>query len=158
MWFVQNHCRDLRPGYDHLLRYLEAAQAIIASEPASFRRCYGSEFTDRFGNARWGTRTTGTGRHAFDRVCASRNITHKLTRPYRPQTNGMVERFNRRLAEAIRARSAARRNNGKNKFDSHTERNAFIHSFVDTYNRTRLRCLNYSAPLEALINHTEHNT
>ena len=44
MWFVQNHCRDLRPGYDHLLRYLVAAQAIIASRPASFQRCYGPEF------------------------------------------------------------------------------------------------------------------
>jgi hypothetical protein len=27
---LQNHCRDLRPGHDHLLRYLVAAQAIIA--------------------------------------------------------------------------------------------------------------------------------
>jgi putative transposase len=30
VWFVQNHCRDLRPGYDNLLRYMRAAQAIIA--------------------------------------------------------------------------------------------------------------------------------
>ncbi|WP_233145805.1 transposase, partial [Phaeobacter sp. 22II1-1F12B] len=29
---------------DHLLRYLEAAQAIIALKPASLRRCYGPEF------------------------------------------------------------------------------------------------------------------
>jgi len=41
---VQNHCRDLRHGYDQLLRYLRAAQVIIASKPASFRRCYGPEF------------------------------------------------------------------------------------------------------------------
>ena len=44
MWFVQNHCRDPRPGYDHLLRYSKAAQAIIASQSALFRRCYGPEF------------------------------------------------------------------------------------------------------------------
>ena len=44
MWFVQNHCRDLRPGYDHLLRYLRAAQVAIASQSASFRMCYGPEF------------------------------------------------------------------------------------------------------------------
>ena len=44
MWCVQNHCRDLRPGYDHLLRYLKAAQVVIAYQSASFRRCYGSEF------------------------------------------------------------------------------------------------------------------
>jgi len=29
---------------DHLLRYLRAAQAIIAYQSASFRRCYGPEF------------------------------------------------------------------------------------------------------------------
>jgi hypothetical protein len=27
-----------------MLRYMRAAQEIIASKPASFRRCYGSEF------------------------------------------------------------------------------------------------------------------
>ena len=40
----KNHCRDLRRGDDHLLRYLGAAQAVIASQPASFRRCYATEF------------------------------------------------------------------------------------------------------------------
>ncbi len=38
---------DLRPGYDRPLRYLGAAQAIIASLSASFRRCYGPEFIAR---------------------------------------------------------------------------------------------------------------
>lgn len=47
MWCVQNHCRDLRPGYDHLLRYLKAAQVVIAYQSASFRRCYGPEFIAR---------------------------------------------------------------------------------------------------------------
>ncbi|EFO34013.1 integrase catalytic region [Roseibium sp. TrichSKD4] len=41
---LQNHCRDLTPGYDHLLRYLRAAQAIIAAKSAPFRECYGPEF------------------------------------------------------------------------------------------------------------------
>jgi len=40
----KNHFRDLRRGDDHLLRYLGAAQAVIASQPASFRRRYGTEF------------------------------------------------------------------------------------------------------------------
>src|SRR5260370_5861682 len=30
-----------------------------------------------------------------------RAITHRLTKPFRPQTNGMVERFNRRLGEHL---------------------------------------------------------
>ena len=33
---VQNHCRDLRHGYDHLLHYLRAAHVVIASKSASF--------------------------------------------------------------------------------------------------------------------------
>ena len=53
----------------------------------------GSEFTDRFGDARWRKRDKGTGAHLFDQVCRRHGLVHKLTRPYRPQTNGMVERF-----------------------------------------------------------------
>ena len=32
-------------------------------------------------------------------TCAERNIKHKRTRPYRPQTNGKIERFHRTLAD-----------------------------------------------------------
>jgi transposase len=118
----------------------------------------GSEFTDRFGGAYWTTVHTPTGRHPFDKVCAANGIKHKLTRPFKPQTNGMAERFNRRIAQAIQSAPAASRNGGKNKFDSHEDRNAFIHTFVHDYNRTRLRCLGYLAPLQALANQTGHNT
>jgi len=61
----------------------------------------GAEFTDRFGDARWRKRDRGTGDHPFDQVCQHHGVRHKLTRPHHPQTNGMVERFNRRLAEAL---------------------------------------------------------
>ena len=115
----------------------------------------GGEFTDRFAT---GEDRPPTGKHPIDRLCARHGIKHRLTRPFRPQTNGMVERFNRRLAEAMRRHKAAQRNGGKNKFDSHAERNAFIATVVDNYNRTRLRCLGYHAPIEALLNQAEHNT
>jgi transposase len=118
----------------------------------------GSEFTDRFGDARWRRRRHGTGRHAFDQLCADHGIKHRLTRPYRPQTNGMVERFNRRLSEAIAAKTSVAKNQGKNKFNTHDERNAFLHDFLDRYNRTRLKCLRYRAPLEALANPPGPNT
>jgi transposase InsO family protein len=36
---------------------------------------------------------------AFARLCAEREVRHRFTRPYRPQTNGKVERFNRTLLE-----------------------------------------------------------
>jgi hypothetical protein len=58
----------------------------------------------------------------------------------------------RRIAAAIRAGQAAGRNGGKNKFDSHQERNGFLVRLVGDYHRTRLKCLAYKAPLEALNN------
>lgn len=118
----------------------------------------GAEFTDRFGAARWRTERRATGEHAFDQVCAKAGIQHRLTRPFRPQTNGLVERFNRRLAEAIAARPAIAKNEGKNKFHSHAERDAFLHDFVHRYNRTRLKCLDYRAPAELIANPPGLNT
>lgn len=35
----------------------------------------------------------------FQQLLADNDIKHKWTRPYRPQTNGKVERFNRTLQE-----------------------------------------------------------
>jgi transposase-like protein len=118
----------------------------------------GSEFTDRFGSARWRRKPEPTGDHAFDKTCAAHGIKHKLTRPFSPQTNGMVERFNRRLGEAIAARQSVARNEGKNKFLTHADRDAFLKDVVFNYNRTRLRCLGYKAPLEILANLPGHNT
>lgn len=120
----------------------------------------GAEFTDRFGSARWksAAQLKATGRHPFDRICADHGIEHRLIKPFRPQTNGMVERFNRRMADAIRAKPAVAANKGKNKFLTHKERDAFIEKFVHTYNRTRLRCLGWKSPDETLVNLTGHDT
>ena len=125
----------------------------------------GSEFTDRFGDARWRKRERGTGRHPFDRLCAARGVVHRLTRPYRPQTNGLADPrvkpkgdgFNRRLAEAV-AVAPDRKAPSKNRFANPQERDAFLLTFVRDYNRTRLRCLDDKAPAEALANLPGHNT
>ena len=120
----------------------------------------GSEFTDRFGAARWKKRKDlrPTGTHQFDQVCARHAIEHRLIRPGRPQTNGMAERFNRRLSEAIAAKPNVAANRGKNKFNNHAERNAFIAEIVHRYNRTRLKCLGYTTPLSLIANHPGPNT
>ena len=62
----------------------------------------GSEFTDRFAvDKKAKPHDQPSGQHAFDRICTSTTITHRLIRPFHPQTNGMVERFNRRLGEHL---------------------------------------------------------
>ena len=40
------------------------------------------------------------GMHIFGRVCNENGITHKLTKPYHPWTNGQAERMNRTIKEA----------------------------------------------------------
>ena len=70
----------------------------------------------------------------------------------------MVERFNRRINEAIAQRGKISDNSGKNTFHSHPERNSYIINFVEAYNRTALQCLNYRAPCSVLLdNYPEGN-
>jgi transposase-like protein len=117
----------------------------------------GSEFTDRFAvDMKNKPHDRPSGKHPFDLICAKRKIDHRLTRPYRPQTNGLVERFNRRIAEAIGREP--KRGIAHRTFVNQADRDAFLHRFVDNYNRTRLKCLGYKAPCEALINLPGPNT
>ncbi len=117
----------------------------------------GAEFTDRFAvDMKGKPYDQPSGKHPFDIVCAGRGIRHRLTRPYRPQTNGLVERFNRRIAEAIGREP--KRGIARRLFSSHADRDDFLNRFVHDYNRTRLKCLGYIAPLEALANLTRPNT
>jgi len=60
----------------------------------------GKEFTDRLFGLR---RRAATGAHEFDRLCADLGIEHRLTPPMRPQTNGMVERFNGRIEDVLQS-------------------------------------------------------
>ncbi len=117
----------------------------------------GSEFTDRFAvDMKGKPEGKPSGRHPFDRLCAAASIEHRLTRPYNPQTNGMAERFNRRIAEAVgreKKRGIAHR-----LFANHADRNAFLNQFVNDYNHTQLKCLGYQAPLQALANLAGPNT
>jgi hypothetical protein len=69
----------------------------------------------------------------------------------------MVERFNRRIGEHLN-RMPQNRAAHHRRFLDHTERDAYLNTFVADYNQTRLRCLNYQAPAQVLANLTGHNT
>jgi transposase InsO family protein len=107
----------------------------------------GFEWTDR---AAGRVKAKPTGKHPVDRFCAAQGIEHRLTRLRRPQTNGMVERFNRRISEALAAKQRIRDNAGRNCFATHAERNDYIRRFVHNYNRTRLLCLQQRSPLQMM--------
>ena len=66
--------------------------------------------------------------HAWRDACAELGITPKRTRPYRPQTNGKVERYQRTLSREW-ARSQA--------WDSNAHRSAHLQAFLDRYNYRR---------------------
>src|SRR5215469_8428741 len=138
--------------------FLERFLARFPLEVHTILTDNGSESTDRFAvdkKAKPHDKPSGT--HAFDRLCTARAITHRLTRPFRPQTNGMVERFNRRLGEHL-DRVPQNRTAHHRRFLDHAERDAYLHTFVADYNRTRLRCLDYQDPAELLAKLAGHNT
>ena len=66
--------------------------------------------------------------HAWHDACAELGITHKRTRPYRPQTNGKIERFHRTLADGW---AYARR------YDSETARREALPAWLHFYNHHR---------------------
>ncbi|MCX4805860.1 IS481 family transposase [Streptomyces sp. NBC_01214] len=64
----------------------------------------------------------------FTQTLTKAGITHKRTRPYRPQTNGKVERFNRTLLDEWAYLRP---------YTSNTERTAALADFLHTYNHHR---------------------
>ena len=59
----------------------------------------GKEFTDRLFASR---QRQPSGQHEFDQLCKTLGIEHRLTKPRTPRTNGMVERFNGRIADVLK--------------------------------------------------------
>ncbi|MFI8266777.1 IS481 family transposase [Streptomyces sp. NPDC085665] len=64
----------------------------------------------------------------FTRALAATGITHKKTRPYRPQTNGKVERFNRTLLDEWAYLQP---------YASNHQRDEALADFLHTYNHHR---------------------
>ncbi len=100
----------------------------------------GKEFTDRL----FGSRDRkATGNHEFDQLCQALGIEHRLTQPRTPQTNGMVERFNGRIADILRTHH----------FRSGEELETALMRYAWLYNhQLPQKALGHIAPVQALKN------
>ncbi|MFI1761914.1 IS481 family transposase [Streptomyces sp. NPDC020800] len=80
----------------------------------------------------------------FTQTLAAAGIAHKKIRPYRPQTNGKVERFNRTLLEEWAYLRP---------YTSNTERTEALTDFLHTYNHHRCHtALNGHPPINRVNN------
>ena len=115
-------------------------KALLKKAPFKIRKILtdnGKEFTDRFSAA--GERQP-TGDHPFDQVCQEAHIEHRLIPPRHPQTNGMVERFNGRIAEILRSE----------RFDSSADLKP-LENYQWAYNhQIPQRALGHVSPIQAL--------
>ena len=88
--------------------------------------------------------------HPFDLVCKEHNIEHRLIKPYHPQTNGMIERFNGRVSKALKEYRIF-----KGEFKRKEDLFNFIIDTTKKYNNANLQCLNYKTPLDMLKEYKE---
>ena len=83
-------------------------------------------------------------------ACAELGITHKRTRPYRPQTNGKIERFHRTLADGWAF---------KKFYNSESARRAALPEWIHHYNHHRPHsAIGKAAPITRLNNLAGHHT
>ena len=119
-----------------LKRLIEKAPFIISKVLTD----NGKEFTDRFCAS---GQPQPTGNHAFDRVCTDNHIEHRLIKPKTPQTNGMIERFNGRIADVL----------ATTRFDSPEHLTDTIKRYVKVYNQhIPQKALGHIPPIEAMKN------
>jgi len=88
--------------------------------------------------------------YAWRDACEQLGITHKRTRPYRPQTNGKIERFHRTLADGW---AYARL------YDSEAARRAELPGWLHSYNHHRAHsAIGGQTPITRLTNLPGHHS
>src|SRR5277367_5409980 len=88
--------------------------------------------------------------HAWRDACAELRITHKRTRPYRPQTNGKIERFHRTLGDGW---AYARL------YESTEQRDTALPGWLHFYNHHRAHsAIGGRPPVSRLTNLPGHHT
>ena len=86
--------------------------------------------------------------HAWRQTCAELGITPKRTRPYRPQTNGKIERFHRTLADGW---AYARF------YPSETDRRSALPDWIHFYNHHRTHSAIGGPPISRINNLPGHH-
>lgn len=85
--------------------------------------------------------------HPFDKVCKKHRIMHRLIKFAHPWTNGMVERFNRKVKQNVIKRYL---------FDNVKELDQELIAYVNRYNfELKLQQLNRKSPFEYLVDRYE---
>ena len=114
---------------------------IIENAPFFISKIFtdnGKEFTDRF--CPTGEREP-TGNHLFDQECAEHGIEHRLIKPKKPQTNGMVERFNGRIEDIVQ----------QTRFESAQQLEEALIQYLNIYNSNiPQRNIGHVTPVEAV--------
>lgn len=91
-WFYEH--KDKEAATDFLARCLD----FFPFRVSKILTDNGREFTLHGFKNRYGSKVKTA--HPFDAACEVLNIEHRLTRPYTPKTNGLVERMNGLTKEA----------------------------------------------------------
>jgi transposase InsO family protein len=81
----------------------------------------------------------------FEAACRELGIEHRRTKPYTPQTNGMAERFNRRIQDEVLCLT----------IHSHAALEHLLKGFAPAYNARRQRVLDGLSPNEVVCAHLE---
>lgn len=125
-------------------RFLKALHAAAPFHIRTILTDNGKEFTDRF-TANGARQPTGS--HGFDQRCSELGIDHRLIPPGRPQTNGMVERFNGRIAEVLRTHH----------FRSRDDLASALKRYVWLYNQhLPQKAIHHRSPIETMKDWQQH--
>jgi transposase InsO family protein len=77
---------------------------------------------------------------AFEAACREIKVQHRKTKPYTPQTNGLVERFNGRVQREVLGITV----------HSHQDLETLLQGFNQAYNRRRQRVLGGASPEQVI--------
>ena len=98
----------------------------------------GKGFTDRLFAS---CQRAPSGQHVFDQTCQQLQIEHCLIRPRAPRTNGMVERFNGRIADVLKT----------HRFNGQEDLAQTLHRYVHLYNHQLPQsALHSKTPVQAM--------